>query len=186
MEEKLVLLSPYFYMAVTVSFWWSLCSFLPRCFDAFTSPFCPCKHLSLCVVLSLQYFVLFCSEWKSEVTQSCLSLCNPMDYSLPGSSLHGILQARVLEWVAISSSRGSSQPRDQTRVSLIPGRCFNLWATREAPNSPHILCESHCCATLNRMRNGSVSSVLHKSVFVGPEIWLLVNCWNFLISILRS
>ena len=52
-----------------------------------------------------------------------------MDCSLPGSSLHGILQARVLEWVAISFSRGSSQPRDWTRVSHIPGRCFNLWAT---------------------------------------------------------
>ena len=55
-----------------------------------------------------------------------------MDYSPPGSSLHGILQARVLEWVAISFSRGSSRPRDQTQVSHIPGRRFNLWATREA------------------------------------------------------
>ena len=54
------------------------------------------------------------------------------DCSLPGSSLRGILQARVLEWVAISLSRGSSQPRDRTRVSRIPGRRFNLWATREA------------------------------------------------------
>ena len=56
-----------------------------------------------------------------------------MDCSLPGSSLHGIFQARVLEWVAISFSRGSSQPRDWTWVSCIPGRCFNLWATREVP-----------------------------------------------------
>ena len=54
------------------------------------------------------------------------TLCDPMDCSLPGSSLHGILQARVLEWVAISFSRGSSRPRDQTRVSCIPGRRFNL------------------------------------------------------------
>ena len=46
------------------------------------------------------------------VTQSCLTLCNSMDCSLPGSSVHGILQARLLEWVAISFSRGSSQPRD--------------------------------------------------------------------------
>ena len=52
--------------------------------------------------------------WRSEVAQSCPTLCNPMDCSLPGSSLHGILQARVLEWVAISISRGSSWPRDQT------------------------------------------------------------------------
>ena len=55
-----------------------------------------------------------------------------MDCSLPGSSLHGILQARVLEWGAIAFSRGSSQPRDRTQVSHIPGGCFNLEATREA------------------------------------------------------
>ena len=58
-----------------------------------------------------------CERWtikkaESEVTQSCLTLCNPMDCSLPRSSVHGIFQARVLEWVAISFSRGSSQPRD--------------------------------------------------------------------------
>ena len=57
-----------------------------------------------------------------------------MDCSLPGSSIHGILQARILEWVAISFSRGSSQPRDWTQVSCIAGRCFNLCATREVPN----------------------------------------------------
>ena len=54
-----------------------------------------------------------------------------MDCSLPGSSVHGIFQARVLEWVAISFSRGSSQHRDQTQVSGIVGRCFTIWATRE-------------------------------------------------------
>ena len=55
-----------------------------------------------------------------------------MDCSLPGFSVHGILQARILEWVTISFSRGSSRPRDRTRVSHIGGRRFNLWATREA------------------------------------------------------
>ena len=54
-------------------------------------------------------------------------------YSLPGSSVHRILQARVLEWVAISISKGSSWPRDWTWVSRIAGRCFTVWATREAP-----------------------------------------------------
>ena len=54
---------------------------------------------------------------KSEVTQLCLTLYDLMDCSLPGSSIHGIFQARILEWVAISFSRGSSQPRDQTQVS---------------------------------------------------------------------
>ena len=66
-----------------------------------------------------------------EVTQSCPTLSHPMDCSLPGSSVCGIFQARILEWVAISFSRGSSQPRDQTRVSLIVGRHLAIWATKE-------------------------------------------------------
>ena len=53
------------------------------------------------------------------VTQSCSTFCDPMDSSLPGSSVHGILQARILEWIAMPSSRGSSQPRDQTQVSHV-------------------------------------------------------------------
>ena len=75
-------------------------------------------------------------KWKyeSEVAQSCPTLCDPMDCSLLGSSLQGILQARILEWVAISFSMGASQPRDRTWVSRIAGRHFNLWATRETLN----------------------------------------------------
>ena len=56
--------------------------------------------------------------------------CDPMDFSPPGSSVHEISQARILEWVAISFSRGSSQPRDQTQVSCIAGRFFMNRATR--------------------------------------------------------
>ena len=70
-------------------------------------------------------------ESESEVAQSCPTPCDPTDCSLPSSSVHGIFQARVLEWVAISFSRGSSQPRDQTQVSHIVGRRFTIWATRE-------------------------------------------------------
>ena len=66
-----------------------------------------------------------------EIAQLYPTLCDPVDSSLPGSFVHGILQARILEWVAISFSRGSSPPRDQTQVSCIGGRRFNLWATRE-------------------------------------------------------
>ena len=55
---------------------------------------------------------------------SCVRLCDPMDFSQPGSSVHGILQARILEWVALPFSRGSSQPRDGTQVSHISGRFF--------------------------------------------------------------
>ena len=57
--------------------------------------------------------------------------CNPTDFSPPGSSVHGILQAGILEWVAISFSRKSSQPRDRTWVSCIAGRCFTNCVTRE-------------------------------------------------------
>ena len=60
------------------------------------------------------------------VAQSCLTLHDPMDWSLPGASVHGIFQARVLEWVAISFSRGSSPPRDRTQVSHIAGRHFTI------------------------------------------------------------
>ena len=85
------------------------------------------------------------TESESEV-QSCPTLCDPMECSPPGSSLHGILQARVLEWVAISFSRGSSRPKDRTQVSRIPGRHFNLWATREAQLLGCKLC--WCCLPL--------------------------------------
>ena len=78
-------------------------------------------------------------KW-SEVAQSCPTLCDPVDCGLPGSSIHGILQARILECVAISFSRGSSRPRDRTRVFHIAGRRFNLWATREAKKK-HLLAQ---------------------------------------------
>ena len=71
------------------------------------------------------------SQSESEVAQSCPTLCNPMDSTLPHSSVHGIFQARVLEWGAISFSRGSSWSRDWTRVSRTVGRRFTIRATRE-------------------------------------------------------
>ena len=58
------------------------------------------------------------------VAQSCLTLCDPVDCSLPGSSVRGIFEARILEWVAIPFSRGSSQPRNQTQISHTAGRLF--------------------------------------------------------------
>ena len=75
------------------------------------------------------------SESVSEVAQSCPTLCDPMDYSLPGSSVSGIFQARILEWVAIPFSRRSARPRDWTRVSRTVGRRFTIWATREVEHS---------------------------------------------------
>ena len=73
------------------------------------------------------------SEVKVLVAQLCLTICNPMDCSLPGSSVHGILQAGTLEWIPISFSRGSSWLRDRTQVSCIAHGFFITWASREAP-----------------------------------------------------
>ena len=69
------------------------------------------------------------SEMKVLVAQLCPTLCDPMDCSPPGSSVHRILQARILEWIAISSSRDSSKPRNRTQVSCITGRFFTVWTT---------------------------------------------------------
>ena len=66
------------------------------------------------------------------VAKPCPILCDPMDYCPPGSSVHGIFQAGILEWAAISFSRGSSWPRDQIQVSCTAGGFFTIWATREA------------------------------------------------------
>ena len=87
-------------------------------------------------MLYIKIYILYMwqiySQFSSEVAQSCPTFCDPMDCSLPGSSVHGIFQARVLEWVAISFSKGSSWPRDWTQISRIAGRHFTIWATREA------------------------------------------------------
>ena len=73
-------------------------------------------------------------EVKVLVAQSCLTICNPMACILPGSSVHGILQARILEWVAIPFSKGSSQPSNWTQVSYIASRFF----TTELPWKPQL------------------------------------------------
>ena len=86
--------------------------------------------------------------WKVKVAQLCSTLCIPIDCSLPSSSVHGILQARILEWVAVPFSRGSSQPRDWTQVSRIADRLE--WAaislSRESSwlwSNPCLLCLLH-------------------------------------------
>ena len=74
-------------------------------------------------VLNSSVYSLYCVHAKSH--PSCVILCDPMDCSPPGSSVHGIHQARILEWVAMYSSRGSSRPRDRTWVSYIS--CIGRW-----------------------------------------------------------
>ena len=80
----------------------------------------------------------------------CPILWNTLDCNPPGSAVHGIFQATVLEWIAISFSRGSSQPRDWTWVSHIVNRCFTIWATRE-DLVPLVLCFSSVLFLSNLM-----------------------------------
>ena len=108
-----------------------------------------CVCVYVCFSLKRKKILIYALTWMnlegiSEVAQSCPTVCDPMECSLWGSSVHGIFRARILEWVAISFSRGSSQPRDRTQVSHIVGRRFTIWATREVQwNKPvtkrHIL-----------------------------------------------
>ena len=84
-------------------------------------------NVYVCRIKSAYYVLNISSEWV-KVAHLCLTLCDPMDYTV-----HGILQATILEWVAIPFSRGSSQTRDQTQVSHIADEFFTSWATREAP-----------------------------------------------------
>ena len=85
-------------------------------------------HVCTFVIILIVYCV--CS-----VIQSCPTLWDPMNCSPPGYSVHGILQARILEWIAMPSSRRSSQPRDRTQVSHIASGFFTVWATRKPKNT---------------------------------------------------
>ena len=84
--------------------------------------------LRKCYMSKLKWF----AKEEVLVIQSCLTLCDPMDYSLPGSSVHGILQARILEWVAISFSKGSSWPRDQLESPALQADSLLSVTTRDA------------------------------------------------------
>ena len=94
-----------------------------------------CKVLKLglerlILLLCARVCVCVCVRVCVLVAQLCPFLCDPIDCSLSGSSVRGILQARILEWVAVPFSRESSPPRNRSRVSLIAGRFFTVWATR--------------------------------------------------------
>ena len=95
--------------------------------------------------LCLLYWI--CTQRRNVSHPSCPTLCDPKDCSLSGSSVHQILQARILECVAIPFSRGSSWPMDQTQVSCMVGRFFTIWATREKyPNETLVDNTSPCLA----------------------------------------
>ena len=106
-------------------FWLQMTAFSRRVFTV--SSLCACLS-TFPLFLRTPYHIGVCVL----VTQSCPNLCNLVDCSLPDSSVHGILPAGILEWVAISFSGGSSSPRSWSRVFCIAGRFFPIWATREA------------------------------------------------------
>ena len=103
---------------------------------------------------------------------SRVRLYDPVDCRPPGSSVHGILQARILEWVAISFSRGSSWLRDWTQVSHIAGRRFNLWATREVRSLglTYMCAYAHSCLTLSDSTDCSSPGSL-STEFSRQEYW---------------
>ena len=112
------------------------------------------------------------------------TLCDPMDYSPPGSPVHGILQARILEWVAMPSSRGSSQPRDQTHISNISctGRFFTTSATWEAlnPTAAAAAAKSlQSCPTLCDPIDGSPPGSSVPGILQARTLeWVAISCSN--------
>ena len=95
-------------------------------------------YVFICVIVWLVALEqrIFKKWWVVLVAQQCQTLCNPKDCSLPVSSVHGNLQAKILEWVATSSSRRSSQHRDWTQVSCLAGRFFTIWGYQGSPTTP--------------------------------------------------
>ena len=127
-----------------------------------TSFFCCWLHLQGEAVLpGNQPHVLKSKSSICLVAQSCLTLYDPMDCSLPYSSVHGILQARMLEWVALSFCRESSRPRDQTLVSFTASKFFTVWVTREAPD-------------LNNFNQEWVQLNMNSDVWLG----ITLGCWS--------
>ena len=109
------------------------------------------EHLFMCLLIT-------CVSLKVKVAQSCLTVWDPMDWGLPGSSVHGIIQARILEWVCVPFSRESPQPREWTQASLTAGKFFTSWTTRIAIKfSAHFL---PVCFLFFVFFNGCVVGVL--------------------------
>ena len=150
------------------------------------------------------WYMTWCLAQNSFLTKSCWVCCFfshsvvsnslwPMDFNPPGSSIHGVLQARILEWVAIPFSRRSSQPRDRT--SCIVGRFFTIWATRESQilssqktsNSLYVFtelyinisCNQFLHATMNKCKFRCKKMSLKRGRIPGKVLHFM--CWRRLI-----
>ena len=117
---------------------------------------------------------------KVNVAQSFPTLYDPMDCSLPGSSVHGIFQVRILEQVTIFFSRRSSQPRDQTQVSRIIGRRFTVWATREVRLTEIVYYSlSYFSVYGQRIYISILKLLFYMNVLLVTEKWLLLSICLF-------
>ena len=109
------------------------------------------------------------------------SYCDPMDCSPPGSSVHGILQARILEWAYISFSRGSSWPKDWTQLSCLASKFFTIWVTREALATSEVCVNTHPANKDVQIRCNELGTSLvvqwlrPRLPIQGVEIWSLVR-----------
>ena len=124
------------------------------------------RHLLLGRKVMTNLVVSSSNENHSVVSDSC----DPMDWSPPDSSVHGILQARILEWVAISFSRVSSRPRNWTHVSWIAGRFFTDWARREALTNLDSILKSRDITLTTKVH--LVKTMVFPVVMYGCESWL--------------
>ena len=125
--------------------------------------------------------------WKVEVLviQLCPTLCNPMDSSKPDSSVHGILQARILEWVAMLSSRGSSWPMDWTWVSCIAGRFFTRWPAMSRRVKSIVSRKKTTCHWLVLCERAEGAQNITLSCWIPPQMVLsrfltTVDIWGWL------
>ena len=124
---------------------------------------CVCDYVCVCVTMCVQLL-------------SSLTLCDPMDYNLPGFSAHGVFQARIAEWVAISCSRGSSRPRDQTFVSWICCTGSQIpyhWAIWEAPVRPH---SKKYLSNPRDLKKNKIPTLIQTPLKIHNSIPEILNC----------
>ena len=154
------------------------------------NPLNPKPQSALCFLVPVDTWLsLEASLFPSEcsVAQSCMTLCNPMDCSLPGSSILRILQARIPECVAMPSSRGSSQPRDQTQVSCVScigRRFFTTSGTWETPAFTEALSNNGCLPSHHPMSHCTYSGDTlhyHFQTIILPASLIPHNVFNYTI-----
>ena len=128
----------------------------------------------ICIICSQHSWTRSEVKW-SVVTELCSTLCNPLDCSLPGSSVQGIFQARILEWVAIPFSRAFPQPRDRSQVSCIAVRFFTIWYISTISISPLHIAQGNLHAGLHCLYGEGMMTVNSEKIFIHTELY--ISAW---------